>query len=155
MPPEEQSCTVPRENQLSGLRSSDSRNPPPSSPVLSPGTAWEKEHETFHLQHTLHVEKGALTSAGPAVAAQKPHAKGERGVQTPILAPRCLSFPFCKAGCPTQVPSFSPLTQNHQHLKLEPQWFMNSPLQRSTATGISCIEKIKGTIKPRNSKILH
>lgn len=132
MPPEEESCTVSRENQLSGLRSSDSRNPPPSSPIPSPGTAWEKEHETLHLQHTLHVGKGNLTSARPAVAEKKTHAKGERGVHTPILAPLLPAAsvsPSAKQDCPTQVPSSSPLTQSQhqQRLKLKPQQFMNLP----------------------------
>lgn len=86
------------------VRAQEQRQQKSSSlqPYPFPGTAWEKEHETLHLQHALHVRKGDLTSAGPA-AAKIPHAKGERGSTPPSgsISPHCLSFPFCKAGCPT------------------------------------------------------
>lgn len=87
------------------VRAQEQRQQKSSSlqPYPFPGTAWEKEHETLHLQHALHVGKGDLTSADPAAAKKTPMQRGREGPHPNpgSISPHCLSFPFCKAGCPT------------------------------------------------------
>lgn len=132
--------------------------------TLLPGTAWEKHSETLHLQHAFHRRKGALTNASPAVAAKQHTVKGEKEAQ-----------PKAGAATPSQLhpyplPQF-PLLQNKVHSInsfIKPSNKKPAPLtskdrvsavrqlthSRGAVTGISCIEKITGTIKLRNSKTL-
>lgn len=100
-------------------------------PALSLLLAQHGKRNMKQFIYTLHAGKGDLTSALPAVAAKKAHAKGREGSTPPSWLHHSLlsQFPLLQSRMPNTSPFLEPSDTEPvpPMSKAQPQWFLNSP----------------------------